>query len=364
MTDAPDCAVVIAGGGTGGHVFPAIALADALVADGVASSTIQFVGARRGLEATAVPAAGYDITLLPGRGIARAFTFANVGAVVENLRAVGRAFGLLRRLRPQVVVGVGGFASVPCVLAAFILRIPMVVHEQNAAPGVANRLAVFLGAKAAVAWPGTPLRRGVVIGNPVRPEVLGCVRAPKRNQVTIMGGSLGARRINEAALACYDRWRDRTDLAVVHITGIRNFDDCEARLKAMRRDGDRLDYQMVAFESDMAACYAETTLVAGRAGAVTVAELAAVGMPAILIPLPNAPGDHQGANARALVRAGAAVLIPDAECNGARLGLEIEQLLDDPVRLTEMSRAASSTAKPDAARALAALVRERMRRAH
>jgi undecaprenyldiphospho-muramoylpentapeptide beta-N-acetylglucosaminyltransferase len=363
LTDGHDCAVVIAGGGTGGHVFPAIALADALVADGIAADAIRFVGARRGLEATAVPAAGYEITLLPGRGIARSLTLANVGAVVENLRAVGRAFSLLRRVRPRVVVGVGGFASVPCILAAFVLRIPMVIHEQNAAPGVANRLAARLGAQAAVAWPGTPLRRAVVTGNPVRPDILSCVRAPARSQVAIMGGSLGARRINEAALACYDRWRDRTDLTIVHLTGIRNFDDCEARLQAMRRDDDRLDYQMVAFESDMASCYANTTLVVGRAGAVTVAELAAVGMPAILIPLPNAPGDHQGANARALVRAGAAVIIPDAECNGARLGGEIDQLLSDGSRLTEMSRAAVSIAKPDAATALAALVRERMRRA-
>ena len=355
------CAVVIAGGGTGGHVFPAIAIADALTVAGVARSEIQFVGARRGLEATAVPAAGYEITLLPGRGIARAFTLANVGAVWENLRAVTRAFGVLRRLRPRVVVGVGGFASVPCILAAFVLRIPMVIHEQNAAPGVANRLAVRLGARAAVAWPGTPLRHGVVTGNPVRPEILACTRDPKRTQVTVMGGSLGARQINDAALGCYDRWRDRDDLAVVHITGVRNYDDCEARLAQRRRPTDRLEYELIAFEQDMADRYASTTLMACRAGAVTVAELAAVGMPSVLVPLPNAPGDHQTANARALVNVGAAVLLPDPQCSATTLGAEVEALLADPARLEAMHEAARSVARPDAAGAVATLVTEAMR---
>lgn len=362
MTEHDRCDVVIAGGGTGGHVFPAIAAADALVASGLDAKAIRFVGARRGLEATAVPAAGYEIALLPGRGIARRLTWANVGAIVENLRAMVRAFRLLRTLRPQVVLGVGGFASVPCVVAAKLQRIPIVIHEQNAAPGLANRLAVRLGATAAVAWPGTPLRGAVLTGNPVRPEILACVREPKRTQVAIMGGSLGARRINDAALECYDRWRDRDDLSVVHIAGIRNFDDCEARLAEQRRSGDRLDYQLVAFEHDMAARYESTTLMACRAGAVTVAELAVVGMPSILIPLPGAPGDHQRANARALTRVGAATMIEDAACNGARLGHEIDTLLADPACLDAMSRAAVSAAQPGAAQSLAELVRRVMQR--
>ncbi|MFZ4516232.1 MAG: undecaprenyldiphospho-muramoylpentapeptide beta-N-acetylglucosaminyltransferase [Acidimicrobiia bacterium] len=355
-------AVVIAGGGTGGHVFPALALAHTLVQDGMSVDAIHFIGAQRGLEATAVPAAGFAITLLPGRGIQRRVTVANIVALWQFAIACFRALRLMRLMRPRVMVGVGGYASAPCVVAAFLLRIPMVVHEQNASPGVVNRVAVRLGARAAVAWPGTPLRKAIATGNPIRPEIQSTVRAPRHRQVVVMGGSLGAQRVNSAALALYDRWRTRDDLQIVHLCGARNIQACTEALAAARWSSDALDYRLVAFESDMASLYANTTLVVGRAGAVTVAELAAVGMPAILVPLPGAPGDHQGANARAFARAGAAVVLLDEDCNGARLGAEIEMLLDDAARLETMHRAALSLAVPDAGEQLAEVVRGMMRR--
>jgi UDP-N-acetylglucosamine--N-acetylmuramyl-(pentapeptide) pyrophosphoryl-undecaprenol N-acetylglucosamine transferase len=361
-TDAEGGSLVFAlvtGGGTGGHVYPALALADELVGRGHPVPSIRFVGARRGLEARLVPEAGFEIDLLPGRGIQRRLTVANLAALWENLRAFARSRRIVKRARPRVVVGVGGYASLPCLLAARLRRVPAVVHEQNAAPGLANRLAVRMGARAAVSLPGTPLRDPVLTGNPIRPEIAAVRRAPTTPPlVAVVGGSLGAGRLNDAALVLYQRWRDRDDVVVHHVTGARNYDACATALEAARRPGDRLAYELVAYEDRMDALYARATLVVGRAGAVTVAELAAAAVPSVLVPLPGAPGDHQTRNAEAMVDAGAAVLVPDRECDGARLDAVAGELVADRGRLDAMAKAARTLARPDAAARLADLVEE------
>jgi UDP-N-acetylglucosamine--N-acetylmuramyl-(pentapeptide) pyrophosphoryl-undecaprenol N-acetylglucosamine transferase len=351
---------VITGGGTGGHVYPALALADALAARGHPRDAIRFVGARRGLEARIVPEAGYAIDLLPGRGLQRRLTAANVRAGWDTLTAFAHARGIVRRTRPAVVVGVGGYASLPTLVAARLRHVPTVVHEQNAAPGLANRVAVRMGARAAVSLPGTPLRGGVLTGNPVRAEVAAVRRDPDpaRPLVSVFGGSLGAGRLNDAALDLYERWRDRTDVAVQHVTGARNHEACATRLAAARRPTDTLQYELVGYEDHMEQLYARTTLAVCRAGAITVAELAAAGVPAVLVPLPGAPGDHQSRNADALVDAGAAVVVPDAECDAARLDSELRGLLPDPGRLDAMSANTRALGRPDAAARLADLVEE------
>src|SRR5205814_2278431 len=184
---------------------PALALADALVARGHPRDTGRCVGARRGLEARVVREAGDAIDLLPGRGLQRRLTTANLRAGWDTLTALARARRIVRRSRPAVVVGVGGYASLPCLVAARLQRIPTVVHEQNAAPGLANRIAVRLGARAAVSLPGTPLPGAVLTGNPVRAAVVALQRhpSPDRPLVAVFGGSLGARRINQAAAQLY-----------------------------------------------------------------------------------------------------------------------------------------------------------------
>lgn len=355
---------LITGGGTGGHVYPALALADALVARGHPTDTIRFVGAARGLEARAVPAAGYSIDLLPARGLQRGRSLrtfvANVRMLGAMAVAVAGAARLVRALRPEVVVSVGGYASVPVVLAARWRRVPVVVHEQNARPGLANRLAVRLGARPAVSLPGTALRDAVVIGNPVRAEVLGIVRDPSAAcaLVGVVGGSLGSARLNDAALGLYDRWRDRADRRVHHVTGPRRFEACARSLEARRRPDDRLAYELVAYEEQMDRLYAEATLCVCRAGAVTVAELAAAGVPSVLVPWPGAADDHQSANAAAMAAAGAAIVLPDADCTGEGLAAVADALLDDADRLAAMTAAARSVARPDAADQLASLVEE------
>ncbi|MCU1458968.1 MAG: UDP-N-acetylglucosamine-N-acetylmuramylpentapeptide N-acetylglucosamine transferase [Actinomycetia bacterium] len=362
MTESsPRVFALITGGGTGGHVYPALALAQALVARGHAPEELQFVGARRGLEATVVPEAGFAIELLPGRGLQRRISWENVRTARDTAAAVNQAVRIVRRLRPRVVVGVGGYASFPCILAARLLRVPIVVHEQNAAPGVVNRLAARLGARVAVSLPGTPLPDAVVTGNPIRAEIAAVERVPElapRALFVAIGGSLGARTINDTALGLYERWRHRTDIAIHHVCGPRNLDDCSTRLERIRRPTDALSYQLVGYESDIAGLYARAALLLGRSGAVTVAELASAGVPSILVPLPGAPGDHQGANARALVAAGAAILEPDADCTPDAVAAIVDGLLADPVRLAAMGAAARTLARPDAADRLADLVEE------
>ena len=356
--------VLISGGGTGGHVFPALALAEELVHRGYARERIRFVGAARGLEATAVPAAGFAVDLLPGRGLERALTppaiVRNVRTAYDTLVAFARAHALVRRLRPRVVVGVGGYASLPALVAARARRIPAVVHEADAHPGLANRIAVRLGARAAVTLPATPLRGAVVTGNPIRPAIAGVDRAPVTPaMVAVVGGSLGARSLNRAVLGLYDRWRHRTDLTIHHVSGTRDYEECSTRLAALRAAGDSLSYSLVPFEEHMEVVYAEATLVVSRSGGMT-AELTAVGMPSVLIPLPGAPGDHQTANADTLVAAGAAVKIPDHDLDPARLAAEVDALLADPGRLEGMGAAARALGRPDATARFADLVEATM----
>jgi undecaprenyldiphospho-muramoylpentapeptide beta-N-acetylglucosaminyltransferase len=350
---------LIAGGGTGGHVYPALALADELVGRGHARSAVHFVGSERGLEADAVPAAGFSIDLLPGRGLQRRLTLANVGVLWKSIVAFFRSLRIVGRLRPSVAVGVGGYASLPCLVAARLRGVPLVVHEQNAAPGLANRIAVRLGARAAVSLPDTPLRHAVVTGNPIRSEVAAVRRAPVSPPlVAIFGGSLGAQRINDAALELYERWRTRDDVVIRHVAGARNVETCRDQLATIRRPDDALVYDLVAYEDHMDSLYTRAALGVCRAGAVTVAELAAVGLPAVLVPLPGAPGDHQTRNALTLVDAGAAVLVPDAELDGAMLAGVLTELLGDPAGLAAMSAAARRLARTDAAARLADLVED------
>ena len=366
--------VVIAGGGTAGHVLPGLAVARALVERGHAAGAIRFLGSSRGLEARLVAEAGFAVTLLPGRGLARRLTLANVGAVLGLSWAVVKATSLLARWRPAVVLAVGGYAAVPGVAAAVALRVPLVLHDQNAVPGLANRLAGRFARASAVSFPGTPLPRAVVTGNPVRPEVLTADRTPSGRArarealglpeeglvLAVFGGSLGSRRINEAVFALVRAWPHRLGLAVYHVVGTRDWAAVRDRLPVPAEGG--LVYRAVEYEERMPLLLSAADLALCRAGGTSVAELAAVGLPALLVPLPNAPGDHQTANAAALVRAGAAVLVPDAELTPDRLAAELDPLVEDPGRVEAMGKAALGTARPDAASRVAALLEHHARR--
>jgi undecaprenyldiphospho-muramoylpentapeptide beta-N-acetylglucosaminyltransferase len=385
VSDRPEAArggstpwIVIAGGGTVGHVSPGVAIADALVRRGCPRDRIRFVGSRRGVEATRVPSAGYALTLLPGRGIQRRLTIDNIGAVAGLVAAFVAAFALLVRRRPSVVLSLGGYASAPCGLAAIALRIPVVVAEQNAVPGAANRL-VGRGARAcAVSFEATDLPRAVLTGNPVRSEVLAVDRAAGRadarhrlgvpeDRVLVLayGGSLGARTINRAVWGALDLWRDRGDLAVRHVIGDRGWAERPADPLPAGPDATapgRLLYDPVRYEEDMPSALCAADVVVSRAGASTVFELAAVGVASILVPLPIAAEDHQTANARALEQAGAAVVVADRDLTPQRLVDEIDTLLARPGVLSAMAEAARSVGRPDAAERVADLLVRHARR--
>ncbi|MCY3849499.1 MAG: undecaprenyldiphospho-muramoylpentapeptide beta-N-acetylglucosaminyltransferase [Acidimicrobiaceae bacterium] len=383
MTGSGRVWAVVAGGGTGGHVVPGLAIAEEIASRCKRKDAVHYVGSRRGIETRIVPEAGFALTALRGRGIARKLTLRNVGAVVGLCAAILEAVVRMARWRPAVVVGVGGFASVPAVVAAVVWRVPVVVAEQNAVPSAANRLGARFAEAAAVPFPEVDLPRAVWTGSPVRSEVgeidrsaqrdAACRRLdvdPSRKLLCVFGGSLGARRINESLLAALGEWRDRGDLAIRHITGERDYAELKARVAARSAPGagpsvksnealgadDDLVLQLVEFEHDMASVYAASDLVLCRAGASTVAELAVAGVPAILVPLPGAPGDHQTANARTLAQSDAARVVPDSELDGERLRSEVDALLGDERRLALMSAAAKAQGRPDAAEAVVDLL--------
>jgi undecaprenyldiphospho-muramoylpentapeptide beta-N-acetylglucosaminyltransferase len=362
---------IITGGGTAGHVMPALAIADALVARGHPTETIHYVGSERGLETRLLPETAYAHTLLPGRGIQRRLTLDNVGAALGLLVAFGRAIGLVRRLRPEIVVAVGGYASVAVALAAVLWRVPVIVAEQNKVAGAANRLIARFARASAVSFDGTDLPHAVVTGNPVRAAISAIDPErdrseakrrfgadPSRSLVLVFGGSLGALKLNRAVLAALPLWRDRADLTIHHAVGARDWDVVAAEMPA---DAGLVHYRPVRYEDDMPAALAAADLAVTRSGSGTCFELLTAAVPAILVPSPVTTADQQTRNAEAVVKLGAAVILPDAELDGPRLAAEVDRLLDDHGRLAEMAAAAHAGARPDAADRIAALAEEHAR---
>jgi len=372
----PRRSTVIAGGGTGGHIVPSLQIARAMVARGHPAESIELYGSRRGQEAVTWPTLEFPYTLLPGRGIKRslqpAALVANAGAVLGIAWACLRALGSFLARRPRVVVIVGGYASFPAGLAAVLTRVPLVSMTTDAVPGAVNGLLGRFAAANAVGFPGTDLPRAHVTGTPVRPELAHLDRSPQgktrsrdvlglpadRQTVASMSGSLGARRVNRAVAELAALWARCGTRALYHVTGRRDYDDFAAPASSGEGAGapDHLVYRVVPFEDDVPDFLTAADVCVTRAGAMTVAELLLSGMPAVLVPLPGAPRDHQTRNAEAMVRMGAAVLVPDPQCDGARLAAELDALLADPERLRAMGDAARAHAHPDAAARIAELV--------
>ncbi len=369
---------LVAGGGTAGHLQPALAVAEALVEAGHPRESIEFVGSDRGQDRVTLEGRGFPFTLLPGRGIVRSLKPSdlrtNLGAAAGLASAVVRGFGIVMRARPRVVVSVGGYASLAASLAAVVLRVPLVLVNVDAVPGSANRLFGRFARASAVGWEGTPLPRAVVTGTPVRPEVRAVDRTPESRRsaraalgipegtptVAVFGGSLGARRLNQAASGLAGEWSDRADRAIYHIVGRREWDQY-GPVASEGTPGRGPFVMRVPYENRMDLVYAAADVVVCRAGAMTVAELAVAGVPSILVPLPGAPGDHQTANARVLSGADAAILIADDACQSSSLAVTLDGMLDDPAKLEAMGRAASSLGRPDAAAAGAAVVESHAR---
>lgn len=359
---------VVTGGGTAGHVFPAMAVADSLVANGRERAVIHYVGTERGVETTLVPATGYPCTFLDVVGLQRSFTWRNAAFVPKLVSAALQARRLLRRLDPRVVVTVGGYGAMPAVFAARSLRIPIVVVSYDRRPGRANALAARFATACAVAFPGSTLPRAELTGAPVRRTVLEVDRDHGRDAarralglpvdrfvVTVTGGSLGSAAINEA-VACYvAAHSDDAGLAVRHVAGERFISDVAAPGDAAAGDtAAGVVYQVLSFDQQLALSYAASDVFVGRGGASTVAEVAAAGVPAVLVPWSGAAEDHQMANVRWLADQGAALLLVEDDL--ARLGDVIEDLRADGSRRRELEQRARLAGEVHRSAALPALI--------
>lgn len=346
--------VVIGAGGTGGHIYPGLALAEALRrAD--PDAVVSFVGTERGLETTLIPAAGYrlhTVDMIPFDPALGAKRFLLPAAL---LRSGAQARSVLRRQKAQVVVGMGGYPSAPAIVGARMAGLPSVIHESNAVPGRANQFAARLTDNLTVAFDGSRAHlsggeRAQTVGMPIAASLAALDRPALREEarrafgipqgarvVLFNGGSLGAARLTAAAVGLAARWRGRADVHLLIKTGPAAL--AETRQKLVHAGVGDLA-QAVPYLDRMDLAYAVADLVVCRAGSATIAELATTGAPAVLVPYPHAPGDHQTHNARVLSEVGAAHLVPDAETTADRLAGLIDPLLADPARLAAMGRAA------------------------
>jgi UDP-N-acetylglucosamine--N-acetylmuramyl-(pentapeptide) pyrophosphoryl-undecaprenol N-acetylglucosamine transferase len=360
--------IVITGGGTGGHVFPMRAVADALRARGVAPGDLRFVGSRRGQESTLLASSDIALTLLPGRGLRRSFApdalLDNIGAVVALVAAVALAMAHVRKWRPSVVVSLGGYASFATSLAAVLWRYPLVLIELDAEPGAAQRLLARFARARCTAFPSSD-PKAVVTGTPLRADIVQVVRTPEAQQsarasavppiaegravVVVMTGSLGSTTVNRAVLDLARRWSTRSDRTLIHVSGRRDFEMVQRG--APSTDG--LDYRIVEF-ADMTELWALCDVAICRAGASTLAELTTLRIPSVLVPLPRM-GDHQTKNALVVVEAGGAKLVLDHECTGATLDETLERVME-PDTLAAMAAAAGTLGRKDGAADIARVV--------
>ncbi len=353
--------IVLAGGGTGGHIEPMLAVADALRAADPGGS-LTCIGTGRGLEVDLVPARGYELQLIPPVPLPRKPTLDLLRVPVRLWRAVAAAGAILRETRAQVLVGFGGYVALPVYLAARRARIPIVVHEQNAVPGLANRVAARFADVVAVTFPGTPLRRAQVVGMPLRPEIAHLDRSALRDSarshyglapdlpcLLVFGGSQGARSLNTAVTGAVQALRDK-GIQVLHAMGPKN-------LPAETGAGppDAVPYVVLPYLQRMDLAYAAADLALCRAGAVTCAELSAVGLPAVFVPLPIGNGE-QRRNAAPVVEVGGGMLVEDAALTPDFLLTAVADLLLDDNRRRAMSAASARLGRRDGAERMAELV--------
>jgi UDP-N-acetylglucosamine--N-acetylmuramyl-(pentapeptide) pyrophosphoryl-undecaprenol N-acetylglucosamine transferase len=357
---------ILAGGGTGGHVIPALAIANQLKKS--YGAEVLFIGTARGIENRLVPAAGYPLQLVRVGALKNVSLVTRLKTAFDLPRAVWDAARMLNQFAPDVVIGVGGYASGPAMLAALVKHIPTLAFEPNVVPGFANRMVARFVSAAAVHFQETAkyFRHAEVTGVPVRQaffEIAVLGTNQKRDEVPtllVFGGSQGAHAINEAMIRCLPVLRQEAPgIHIIHQTGERDYNDALAAYRGLQDSAGApaasFTFEVFKFIEDMPAAFARADLVVCRSGASTVAEIAAAGKPAVFVPFPRAADDHQRVNAEALARAGAAVVVEESRLEGVWLAETIAALLQDAPRLQKMSAAARSLAHPNAAGDIAAM---------
>lgn len=350
--------VLIAAGGTGGHVIPALAVAEVLRQQDV---PVIWMGTRDGLEARLVPAAGFEIRWICVAGLRGKNLLQTLTGPLKLLRSCVQSLRLVHSLKPRAILGMGGFVSGPVGIAALISRTPLVLHEQNAVAGMTNRWLSSRASRVFAAWPGAfaDLPQVQVVGNPVRADIAALALTERQAskddscplQVLVVGGSRGARALNEAVPAAVASLA--IAVQVLHQSGTLEGDQVRERYRVAMTSNEAARCEVVEFIDDMAAAYRDADVVICRSGAMTVTELGALGVPGILVPFPHAVDDHQTRNAEHLASQGAAILMPQTTVNAESLSAVLAQLDADRSRLQTMSDAARRCFVPKAAEVVA-----------
>ena len=360
---------VITGGGTGGHIYPALSIAEGLKEE-FGAVEILYIGTESGLEKDVVPRAGYPIKYVHAESLARKIGLKNVITALRTVQGIGEAMGIIRDFKPDMVIGTGGYVSGPVMLGAVLLQKPTLVHEQNAFPGVTNRLLSRFVDHIALSFEEArkylKAKEMSHTGNPVRKSILTHTREEgyqnlnledSKKTIFCVGGSGGARSINKAMLDFYPYILENTDLQLVHVTGKRDYDAQMAAIKERKITlGPRVKVEKYLYHIEDA--YAVADLVIGRSGAITLAELTARGIPAILIPFPFSTENHQEHNARALEKAGAGRVILDKELSGEVLQKTADDIFNVKGTIEKMRQASLMMGRPDADKRIIQIVRE------
>lgn len=356
---------VIAGGGTAGHLYPGLAVAEALVSLGKKRTEIHFFTSDRDIDNKLLTAANFPFTPLKGKGLERKSISSSTKAVILLLKSTAIAFRYIRKSKPKVILSLGGFAAVPGSIAGLLTRTPVVLHEQNSVPGSANKLISKWVKKSAVSYENTKLSRSVYTGNPVRKEVTDLnlsdqpmhrsqLGIPAENKlVVVTGGSLGSLKINKSILNALPNLEEIPNLTIYHIIGTRDWKEMGQLNSEMK-----IDYRAVEYEEQMPIVLNSADLIVSRAGGSITAEINMLGLPSILIPLPGAPGDHQTKNAESLAVDGRAVIIPDENCTGGRIAEEIKSIVLNEELLMKMAKVRHPKSEKNAAEKIATLLIE------
>lgn len=364
--------VLVTGGGTGGHIYPALAIARG-IKEADPQAEVLFVGTSGGLEKDIVPREGFVFKTVTVEGLPRKLSLRTFMALLKTSKGCCEAFKILKDFRPSVVVGTGGYVCAPVVLTAVLMRIPTLIHEQNAYPGITNKLLAKIVRKVAVTFPESKKyfhRQAdiVVTGLPIRPSILTANRekgikvlglGEDKFNIVVVGGSRGARSINLAMAEVISRICGREDMQVVHITGKPGYDRTVDELTGRGIEPGKCgNITLIPYLYNINDALAVADLVVCRAGATTIAEITGRGLPSILIPYPYASDNHQEYNARALVDQGAAVMILDRDLSGMRLWDTVSSMYRDKAGLAGMAEQAKKLGRPEALQCLVRIVRE------
>lgn len=355
--------VIVSGGGTGGHIYPALALLEQLKKRDLLDDVL-YIGTKRGLESRIVPKAGIPFDTIELQGFKRSLSLDNIKTVSRFLGGLSKAKHILKTFKPDVVVGTGGYVSAAILFEAARLHIPTVIHEQNSVAGVTNKFLCHFVDKIGTVFPEVesafPAKKVQRVGNPRAQQVAGLMPNdrladfgldPKRRTLLIFGGSRGAPMINQAAVNAIPLF-GQSNFQTLFVTGRRHFDTIQKQLPSLPDN-----VKVVPYVDDMPAILPDIALVIGRSGATSIAELTALGIPSVLIPSPNVTGNHQFINAQSLKKAGAALVVPETQLDD-HFGQMVADLMQDDVRLLDMTRAAKSLGVPDASDRLIQLMQQ------